>query len=281
MKHVKLLISIVLIAAALCVSAMTGYYAGARSESTRKNASEAVSAANNAPSGGPDGDSAQSQGQVLSPEDLAKAKGVPAVSSHPDGDYTLVSVIEGASLNQRLSENLQLIVLQRQQLAALAKQYDEAPVAAVQQRELIAGRMNEVRNLLGANLRFMAKNYGFSLNYNYVRVPHHVSLIDTAKVDDKDTSEVVHEFQSAQDYLKFQEKNNAYLRVKMDLSKAADVKHAPEATRAAGDGATPEVRDNAEVSAMRDGLMQTYHYDPERQYSLQYQKTALYARVAK
>lgn len=220
--------------------------------------------------------------RVLSPEDLAKERGVPALVADPQGDYTLVSVIEGAESNQRLTESLQLVALQRKELASLAQEFEELPVSAVQQRELLAGKINEGRNMLGANLQFMAKSYGYSINNNYVRVPHHVLMIGTTTDGDEVTSELVHEFQTAEDYLEFQEKNNAYLRVKMDLAKAGEGNRAPDAIDAAGeDGAAPEIAANTEISGMRDELMKTYHFDPERQYRLQHQKTALYARAAK
>lgn len=283
MINSRLLVSIILIAVALFLAAMAGYRAGAHSAAARNEQSDAEHVAKSEEPADQNGNAMGTQSAGISPEELAMEKGVPAVISQPDGNYTLISVIEGAAVNQRLTENLQLVILQRQQLAALATQFDEAPVSAVQQRELIAGQINEIRNALTGNLQFMAQNYGYTFDNSYLRIPHQVSLVAVDMVDGKTTSEVVHEFGTAEDYAEFQKKNDDYLRIKMELGNTTDAK----ADQDSADGTAPvkEVAPNAEAEAAiankRDELVKSYHFDPERQYNLQYQKTAFYARAAR
>lgn len=226
---------------------------------------------------------------VLLPVDLAKAKGVPELVGSPQGDYTLVSVVEGAQMNQQLTENLQLVTAQRQQLANLAHQFDKSPENAIQQKELIAGQINEVRMALTRNLRVMAKSYSYSLNNVYLRVPHAVTLLAVSEAEDgKILTEVAHSFDSAAAYLEFQKKNDAYQRMKLEFNKA-------QATSVQVDEKTAEVaeantstaiqneataKSQAELSDMQSEMIRLYKYDPERQYLLQYEKTAFYARPA-
>ena len=97
------------------------------------------------------------------PEAVAKAKNVPATLSKPQGDYTLVTVVEGADANSLFNKGLQVVGAQRQRLAALSQQFDKTPVDSVQQRDLIAGQMKETKKKLKGNLRFMAQKYAYSL----------------------------------------------------------------------------------------------------------------------
>ena len=281
MKSSKLLIQVPLVAAAMALSTYTGYRVGEQSAAMRVEQPDAADLGEDDLPGSQNETPNESKDAGLSPEELAKAKGVPAVIPNPDGDYTLMSVIEGAAVNQKLTENLQLVVLQRQQLASLATQFNEAPVSAVQQRELIAGQINEVRNALTGNLQFMAQNYGYTFENSYLRIPHQVSLVAVDTIDGKTTSEIVHEFKTAEDYAEFQKKNDDYLRSKMELANAADAKAGQDSEDETTPAEDEAPNAAAEVATKRDELIQFYHFDPERQYNLQYQKTAFYARAAR
>lgn len=232
------------------------------------------------------------QKRAVTPEVIAKAKNVPAVLENPQGNFTLVAVVEGAEANRKLNQSLQVVGAQRQRLALLSRQFDTTPAASVQQRELIAGQINETRKTLEGNLRFMAQNYAYSLNNNYVMIPHQAALLAVTEEDGKQKVELVHEFKSSTDYEAFQKDRDAYLRLKLEQAKAAQaakkevmVKNG-EATEVE-DGVPEndsvaekesELKPTAEMEEKRSGLQETYRYDPERNYQINFEKTALYAR---
>lgn len=215
--------------------------------------------------------------KVMGPEDLAKAMSVPAKIANPDGDFILVSVIEGGVENQQLTQDLQLVTAQRQQLGSLAEQFDSAPASAVQQRELIAGQLNQVKNSLEDNLRVMARTYGYSVSNNYLRVPHLVSLVSVVEEDGKKKGEVVYTFENAESFDVFQKKNAGYTRMKLEMEKTAE-----EASKDdVGAVAEEDAEANKALEKMKAEFMETYRYDPARQYQLVYKKTAFYARSAR
>lgn len=269
-----------LILAAIAAAAYFGYRAGEKSVEAKNSSTDAAALVEKSAPTPLNENSEKEKSVRLTPEQLAKDKGVAAVLTNPDGEYTLMSVIEGTEVNQRLTENLQLVVLQRQQLASLAKQFDEAPVSAVQQRELIAGQINEVRNALNGNQQFMAQNYGYTFDKSYLRVPHKVSLVSVEEIEGKTKTEIVHEFQTSEAFAEFQKKNDDYTRSKMEITKAAEKTPAANTPDAAAAPAEPlpDAKVQAEIAQKRDDLMKAYRFDPERQYSLQYHKTAFYAK---
>lgn len=238
--------------------------------------------------------------QAMLPSDLAKAKNVPAKVSGAEGEYTLVSVIEGVEMNQQMTDNLQIVTAKRQKLEAAAKQYEQTPAGSVQQRELLASQINEMRNTLVRDLRVLEQGYAYSLNNTYVRVPHVVTLSSVAQADGKNTTKLVHRFATSADYLEFQQKNDAYQRMKLEAGKA-------QATASKGEAQQPNknkmplpkgvvpakpspaeavvpvkaVPQIAQIKALRAELIKTYQFDPEQRYLLQFEKTALYARPVK
>ena len=127
------------------------------------------------------------------------------------------------------------------------------------------------------------------------------------KNDGKTTSEAVHKFKTAEAFAEFQAKNDDYLRIKMELVKTAESEPVPdqevgatlEIESPSSDGELPESDElladaeapeaeapianaeaAAELASKRDELIETYKFDPELQYNLQYEKTAFYARSA-
>jgi len=251
----------------------------------------------------------QNESNVILPADLAKAKNVPEKIANAQGEYTLVSVVEGAQVNQQLSDNLRLVTAQRQQLGTLAQQFQKTPQDAVQQRELLAGEINQVKMSLQRNLVAMARSYSYTLSNTYLRIPHVVTLLSVEKKDEKFETEAVHKFESADDYLAFQKKNDSYQRMKLEHVQAEEVAEQSktkakgqtaakpsdeqEATLVAGEEAdshpvadTPAeielteklVKQTAALRAMQAEMVKEYHFDPEEQHLLQFEKTALYAR---
>ncbi len=245
--------------------------------------------------------------RAVTPEAIAKAKNVPATLENPQGDFTLVAVVEGAEANRRLNQSLQVVGAQRQRLDSLSRQFDQTPADSVQQRELIAGQINETRKTLEGNLRFMAQSYAYSLSNNYVLVPHEAQLLSVTEEDGQAKTEVVHEFKDAVSYEDFQKKRDTYLRLKLEQTKAAQESAkagkdattpvpvlvggteatpvassadvgAPEEDAAAGTPSQPEP--TAEMEAKREQMEQLFNYDPEKNYQINFEKTALYARAA-
>lgn len=205
-------------------------------------------------------------------EEVADAKGVPAVFKDPGGDYQLVSVVEGAEANRQLTENLQVIGLQRQRLLVLSRQLSALPADARAQRELITGQLQQVRASLEQNLGTMAQTYGYSLRYNYRLVPHAATmLLATTGEDGTVTTELAHEFKDATSYENFQALREEYL-----LQTVAEVKEQQAAAVAAGEDRPFEP--SAELQAMAGDLQTLYAYDPTRDYQINIEKSALYAR---
>lgn len=275
-RYLKSLFAIIV---TIAISGIVGFYFGAKSVTIPQ--SDPVVGAQSKQLAEYSGTKKEDKGEVTV-EELAKQKAVPAMISAPKGDYTLVSVIEGGDLNQQLTKNLQLVTLQRKQLKSLATQFEQVPVSGTQQRELIAGQINEVRNALRGNLQLMAKSYAYSLDYSYLRIAHQVSLLIKKQVDGKVYQQLEHEFKTAAEFREFKKKSDAYLRLKMELAQEDKLQASnPDQQGLSKDGTAIVSRDKDEVARKREEMMSSYNFDPERQYDLQYNKTALYARPVK
>jgi len=255
--------------------------------------------------GGPDpetpgdsgaGASAAAQAGGLSPADVAKAKNVPEILEDPTGNYQLVAVVEGGEQNRKLTQNLQVVGAQRQRLLALTQQFDRLPADAFSQRELVAGEILKIRKTLEQNLRFMAQAYSYSLQLNYRLVPHAATLLAvTAGEDDKPKTEVVHEFKDAEGYEKFQKMRDDYLIQTVTEAKEAAAANGTEPAAPAVEGTEPGVIADESAPATPDAppfepsaglkakgaeLVSLFHYDPTKNYQVNLEKTALYARAA-
>ena len=116
------------------------------------------------------------QAKGMSATELAKLKSVPETIDSPQGDFTLVTVIEGEEQNRFLRSSLQAVNNQRRNLAMLTQRFNQMDPKLAQQRELLAGELNQTRQALEQNLRFMAQNFGYTLANNYLLVPHNATL---------------------------------------------------------------------------------------------------------
>lgn len=234
--------------------------------------------------------------------ELAKEKDVPAVLKDPAGDYDLVAVIEGVEANRKLTQDLQVVGAQRQRLLALSQEFDRLPADAAQQRELIAGEINEARQTLARNLQFMAQNYSYSLQFNYRLVPHVATLLLVTEGEDGTPgAEFVHRFEDAASYERFQTRRDEYLLLSVTEAKTAAEEAAGADTPAdpdAGDAEpgttapepaepaqpaeppaeTPAPEPSPKLKAMQQGLLENFNYDPAKNYQVNLEKTALYAR---
>lgn len=219
-------------------------------------------------------------------EEMAKTKNVPAVLEDPQGDYQLVSVIEGAEPNRKLTRNLQVVGAQRQRLLALQQQFDSMPANAFAQRELVAEQIIKVRKTLEQNLRFMAQAYAYSLQNNYRLVPHEATLLLVTEGEDgKPKTEKVHEFNDEASYEAFQKLRNEHLlQTVAEAKEAAAAKETPPVGEAVEEGAvetpaeTPDFEPSPELQAMANKLIELYSFDPKKNYQINLEKTALYAR---
>jgi len=241
-------------------------------------------------------DTETTQKPPLTPEAIAKVKKVPATLKHPQGDYILVAVIEGADAIDRLQKSIGLIGKQRKLLATYTQQLNSSPASATELRKSVAGKINEAKKILGDNLQFMAKNYAYTLNNSYMLVPHEASLFSLAKVDGKVEAQKVHAIKSAEEYDDFVEKLDTYLRLEQKQAKAAEAvkkDSAPPAVLVKGGAATPVPKSDPaseqntkptptpEMVAKSKELQQLYNYNPEKNYQIRLEKTALYARAAR
>ncbi|MBL48066.1 MAG: hypothetical protein CMP28_03830 [Roseibacillus sp.] len=237
------------------------------------------------------------QSKGLSPSELATAKNVPAQLQDPAGNYQLVAVIEGEEPNRALTSSLQVVGAQRQRLLGLSAQYDRLPASSLQQRELIAGEILKARQTLASNLQYMAANYGYSLQYNYRLVPHSASLLLLSTgADGTPATQLVHEFDDAASYERFQKMRDDYLLLSVNRTtqdKATSPDGAPPAqpgkeptppdTDAAPPGPSAESSDaeavHPELKAMQEILIREFQYDPKKNHQIKLRKTALYGRA--
>ena len=237
------------------------------------------------------------QSKGLSPSELATAKNVPAQLQDPAGNYQLVAVIEGEEPNRALTSSLQVVGAQRQRLLGLSAQYDRLPASSLQQRELIAGEILKARQTLASNLQYMAANYGYSLQYNYRLVPHSASLLLLSTgADGTPATQLVHEFDDAASYERFQKMRDDYLLLSVNRTtqdKATSPDEAPPAqpgeeptppdTDAAPPGPSAESSDaeavHPELKAMQEVLIREFQYDPKKNHQIKLRKTALYGRA--
>ena len=150
----------------------------------------------------------------------------------------------------------------------------------------------------------MARNYGYSLQFNYLLVPHSASLhLVTTGEDGKPAPRLVHEFKDATSYERFQKMRDEYLLLSVNEAKQATAEAAEEKT----DGSpatetleTPALADATEsgpapapspqpttsepspaLKAMQEELIGEFDYDPTKNHQVNLEKTALYARPAR
>jgi hypothetical protein len=221
------------------------------------------------------GQSAQ-QPEGMTAAKLAKLKNVPETVESPQGDFTLVTVIEGEDQNRFLRGSLQAIGNQRQNLAILTRRFNEMGPQMAQQKELIAGEINQLRQALDQNLRFMAQNFGYTLANNYLLVPHKATLNSVIGTGEDQLKTVVYTFENSESYKEFQEKTDAYAKMKRDQVMA----YRETLTEAEKSQPLPKMQLTEEMKTARDSMIKIYKCDPEKTYVIEIQKAALYFRRA-
>ncbi|MGB1873743.1 MAG: hypothetical protein ACPH5P_04695 [Akkermansiaceae bacterium] len=271
--------SVCIIVAVVAISA--GYFLGKKTAEAPADVAEAASAeagSSAAPAGqetsGAQGQQAPQQQKGMSASELAKLKDVPESLESPDGNFTLVTVIEGEEQNRFLRGSLQAVTGQRRNLAILSQRFNQMDPKLAQQRELLAGQINETRQALEQNLRFMAQNFGYTLANNYVLVPHQATLNSVIGTGEDQIKTVVYTFDSSESYEKFQQKTDAYAKMKREQVAA----YRETLTEAEKQQPLPKMELTEPMEKARAEMIKDYKCDPERTYIIEIQKAALYFR---
>ncbi len=269
----KSLNTLIMVATVL-VSVGVGYFLGAMKsgDETVVSTDETEVAANGAPAASPSGEKPKG----VTAAELAKQKSVPETVQNPQGDFTLVTVIEGEEQNSFLRSSLQAVTNQRRNLAMLNQKLNQMDPKLVQQREIVAGQINEIRQALEQNLRFMAQNFGYTLANNYLLVPHNATLSSIAGTGEDQLKTVIYTFEDSESYKKFQEKTDAYTKLKRDQVMA----YRETLTEAEKQQALPKMPLTEAMKKARKVMIADYKCDPERNYVVAFQKAALYFRRA-
>ena len=171
---------------------------------------------------------------------------------------------------------MQVVNSPRQRLAQLSQQYNRTDAKLAQQRELLAGQINEVRQSLDRNLRFMAQNFGYVLSNNYLLVPHRATLNAVIGTGEEKTRTEVFKFNDSEAYQKFQENTDAYAQLKIAQARAYRENQTDEEKKQP----LPKLPLTKEMEKLRKDAIDRYGCDMERSYVIAIQKSALYARRA-
>ncbi len=268
--------NILIMVVTVLVSVGIGYFLGAmQSGDESSTAAEVV-----ADEAGKDAATAEGatddKAKGVTAAELAKLKSVAETVESPNGDFSLVTVIEGEEQNRFLRSSLQAVTNQRRNLAMLGQKFDQMDPKLVQQREILAGQINEIRQALQQNLRFMAQNFGYTLANNYLLVPHNATLSSLAGKGEDQIKTVIYTFADSESYKKFQEKTNAYTKLKRDQVMA----YRETLTDEEKEQPLPKMPLTDDMKKARKVMIAEYKCDPERNYVVEFQKTALYFRRA-
>lgn len=198
---------------------------------------------------------------ALTPEELAQEKGIQASITNDQGEFTLVSVIEGDVANERLSKSLHLVALQRQYLSQLVAKFQEVPGDLVHQRELLAGQIHELQAVANQNLAFLRQNYGYRVDRNYLYIPNRVNLVSPE-------SEQVYQFETAEKYEAFQQANIEYTNLQRklgDVDRLSSIK--------------PKDAEAFErMQYLKADFQDRFNYNPDVEHQLIYESSALYVQ---
>lgn len=266
-----------IMAATILVSVVIGFFLGkikTADDGGVTPSSDAVTASAEAGQAQQAGEQAGKQAKGMSATELAKLKSVPETIDSPQGDFTLVTVIEGEEQNRFLRSSLQAVNNQRRNLAMLTQRFNQMDPKLAQQRELLAGEVNQVRQALEQNLRFMAQNFGYTLANNYLLVPHNATLSSVVGEGDDQLKTVIHTFADSESYKKFQEKTDAYTKLKRDQVMA----YRETLTEAEKQQPLPKMHLTDAMKKAGRVMIKEYKCDPERNYVIEFQKAALYFR---
>lgn len=177
--------------------------------------------------------------------------------------YQLVAIIEGAPTNTQFIQNLQIVGQQRRALGELRKKLAALPkTSPVSEAQAIEAQIEQINTRLTSNMEFMTKNYGYSVQHNYLLSPIQSALLlksigeDGKPIEDEAKATLVAEFHTPEAYEELQNLRQ----------------------RAIAIGSDPEKKE--EFEKLKTELQEKYGFEVGKHYLLQVRKGALYATVA-
>ena len=182
-------------------------------------------------------------------EAVAKMKKIPAIIKRNGIEHKLVSVIEGEQATARFTLLLQETNKIKRRLQQLSAEYNKLTDEAPAQKELIATEINSSKKQYVAYLSDLAKNYGYSMEFNYVLEPYQCRYTTGNKEEDV-------KLESSEEYTKLEQLRAQYVQL-----------------------VTAEKQDD-EGKAMAEEVKQTldqdYGFDIMKNYTLYISKAGLY-----
>ncbi len=173
--------------------------------------------------------------------------------------FQLVAIIEGAAANTQFIQNLQLVGQQRRGVEELTAKVGTLSGA---EKEAAQAQLTAVETSLAKNLEFMVKNYGYSVQHNYLLVPTQAALLLKAldekgnPIEDETKAKLVAEFLTAEAYDELQQIRQ----------------------RALVAGSNPA--EQAQFEKLKAELKEKFDFEVGQHYLLQVRKGALYASIA-
>lgn len=176
--------------------------------------------------------------------------------------YQLVAIIEGAPTNTQFIQNLQIVGQQRRALGELRKKLAGLPkTAPVSEAQAIEAQIEQINTRLTSNMEFMTKNYGYSVQHNYLLSPIQSALLlksideNGKPIEDESKATLVAEFHTPEAYEELQALRQRALALGSDESK------------------------KDEFEKVKAELQDKYGFEVGKHYLLQVRKGALYATV--
>ena len=191
------------------------------------------------------------------------SQGVPQRIIRDNQAFQLVAFIEGAAANTQFINNLQVLGQQRRMLLEVRQKLSSLTKSATaEERAALQSQLNQIDARVTLNMQFMTKNYGYSVQHNYLLSPVNSALLKKAvdesgkPIDNEAQATLVAEFQTAESYDQLQALRQRAGQLGGDESK------------------------KAEFEIVKKELKDTYAFEVGCHYVLQVRKGALYATVA-
>lgn len=232
---------------------------------------------------------------AINSKQLAEEYGFEEVIDHSNRKYQLLAVIEGEDANKKLNYGLSNLAKQQHLLSKLRTQFSQLPKESLQQRELIAGRINSIATQEKQQLNYLEKNYAFSTKKHYILIPSKVAIV---KADTEKKGKTVHLFETHKDYLQFQQTRSACARRFKELVeiwkqeqvaaiKQEQKKQAKEETGTKkqkielnlDDATLAKIKQDPELQRHEEGLKTNYQFDPQKKYHIRFLKSGFYVRI--
>jgi len=212
---------------------------------------------------------------------LSRAKGVSQTLVRPDGEYSLVAVIETAAANQKLARVLHVVKVQRGKRLQLQSEVEKLPADAQQERSQLTGEIGKIEEALMKNLQFLQKDYGYNMKHDYSLVPIKSTLMRAGSQKGSAAQEVK-QFGSVAEYQDFQQSMGAY---KAQLNRALQEWGKDIAPNEEGKKVIPTAelqqlkKEDETLACLAAEIEAKYGINMDTRYTIQFQKSALYVKV--